>query len=745
MRRFPALPPLLAVLLWALAASSARCQTLDLRFVDAATGLALPKVQVWVAATRVAVADSQGLVQGLTPWDEGTRVRFLLPGYTQKTWSGPPPPSGSIIALEPLVLEAQTVEITQARTPTAQLPVVAQTLSPAETANLGQLGFMEDSLKGVGMLAGVSSPQGIAPSPLATRGGTADELLLDWEGAAVLSPYQLSFSSVFDPHLVATATLETGVASARYGNFLSGHLSLGNRNVETDRPWEASLSSTGANAVARFGTPAARLAVGVKSTWLDLPLALAGQKPYFDTFPTIRDATVTANLRPTDTWKLSAFVLAGWEAMEQISFGGLEVAPSPVVRWNATTTFASLRSLAYLTPVLSVDNSVSWNTRNWTTHQGDPVAGWAYEEREDLVGLDQRNEVAWEPAAGQRLTLGLEERWRFDRRYDPRQPEPSLPGYLEVAPYATWAFELPGRVLTGEAGARVDQVVVDWGALRQDKTPVFNPRLALRLPLPWGEGPTALVAGAGLYSLHSAVGSLAASMSLPTTPGLSPDRAWGAELGFETKQPAWDLLWTLWTRQGWNRLYLESLSGPLRLHTDGLARAAGSDLTAKFRWPPVLDGFVTWSWLGAEQFNPGNPGEVPGTVAYTYRPAALAPVGQWYFTANHRFHVVNLVLVAHPVPGFDVSVLSAYSSGTPALPQFAAQWVASARNPDLYDLGVKAQWSHSDDQGSWSFYVAVQDLLWFLSKDKSFGTNAADDVNLHLGLPIPSLGATWAW
>jgi hypothetical protein len=154
---------------------------------------------------------------------------------------------------------------------------VSQVVTKSDISNM-KMGVMPDIMSTIKTLSGVSYTRGFNAMP-SIQGGNPSEMTAELDGAYVLYPYHWNGAvSIFNPDMVESAMLSDGVASASYGQFLSGLLQVTSISPNKAQPTmnlNFSTDEVDVFASAPIGSTAGIL-LGGKVTYLQVPLALFG-------------------------------------------------------------------------------------------------------------------------------------------------------------------------------------------------------------------------------------------------------------------------------------------------------------------------------------------------------------------------------------------------------------------------------------------------------------------------------------
>jgi hypothetical protein len=645
------------------------------------------------------------------------------------------------LALNGVVQGAELVVRSSKPQQTDAQPGVSQVVT-SQQIQTQTMGIVEDAMSAVKTLPGVGYAGAFDSRP-SIDGGDPNETVATLDGAYVLSPYQwLGAYTIFNPDMIDSIKLSTGIVGVPYGQVMSGLLEVNSKTpTDTDPHADFGFSTTGLDL---FYQQALGQNMGVllggKVTWMEVPLTLIGQGNLFATDPYIRNGTAQFYWNPTANvkWTLNGnidtdgvasnggndFVFSLADAQVLVS-SSLKVLLSPQVLWSSMVSYNSLDTTAGFTGP-NRDNS------SYTQFENADTKDYRYQAR---TSWD------WSPFDGQILSWGIDEMWETWSKSDHSQDYPhsnigdftpvvintfvSGKNTVESGVYVNDQFTLVPGTLTGEGGLRVDHSYVFGGGETLQTYPVLDPRLRLVWTFLKNAGliqSMDLNAGSGLYSQFPAD-----NPSLDTKYGVQslsvgPSRAWFNVLGFDIGGTGGETL----NVQAYSKTYLsrfydtQDALGNIVLKYDGTGYAYGFNVGAK-KSTAFWDVSLSYSFDVTQLYNPGG----SGLVAIDDN----TPLGVEYYPSYQVFHTMYFDLTWKPTDGFSMLTQGTVASGTPTTSGGRTNW--------QYPVDIKLDWHgfYPDSKVRWEYYFGCQDVFALLYFVKS--TSAASFVS---GFPIPSIG-----
>lgn len=394
---------------------------------------------------------------------------------------------GDTVAMEPMVVSVDSGWAVDDARPSATLRKVDVYTAPGGTA---------DILTVFQMLPGVTRAS--EGTDLYVRGGSPAETPVFLEGARLIYPgaFESLHGGAFgllDPSVLGKAYFSSGGFSARWGDALSGVVSLDTDGRPSIPTWRAGWNFAGGGATVRRPLgPDAGVWSTVRATETSLLLALHGQEEKYTGTPRAIEASAGAVWTPRPGIALKVVALAqGDGAARVVEAGGWE---GPFESRGRTTI-----------GVLSAEVVPDDATRSVRASLGVSRRSSAFEfgalDRERVDGsVHLRIEAERAPTTGRAVRAGFEAR-RLDAResgrvpatesLDPGAPTEPLAGVDEGAWHAGGWVEAeirPLEPLAVVAGARLDRLPGESGA-------TVDPRLAVA----WRSGDWTWRAGTGVF------------------------------------------------------------------------------------------------------------------------------------------------------------------------------------------------------------------------------------------------------
>ena len=587
------------------------------------------------------------------------------------------------------------------------------------------IGIMEDALSAIKSLPGVGYTGSFNSKP-SINGGDPDETVATLDGVYVLFPYQWAGTyTIFDPHLVDSIKLSTGIIGAPYGQVLSGLLEVSSKTTaDSDPHLDFGLSTTGLDLFYQqaFGDKAGVL-LGGKITWMELPLAMIGQQDLFDADPYVRNGTAKLYWNPAPTVK--------WALNAHIDTDGVSVSTE-----DFTAHLYEKQIILSATLQTLVDKNLLWNQlvsyNSFYSETGldEPASSGA-----STIADERRYQAStrfdWTPAENHVVSFGLDELWENWSKSDVDNGTTwyDLEGKNTLASgaYIDDVFSLIPGVLTAEAGLRVDHAVVFGGGGMLETYPVANPRARFTYGFLKDLGPIESIdlnGGTGLYSQFPADDPHMDTRYGAASLDIGPTRAWINVLGFDANGAAGETF----SVQGYakhytSRFYIASGPSGVELMNDGTGYAYG--LNVGFTKPTTFwDLSLSYSFSYTKLHNPGGAG--------LHATSWTAPLGAWYFPYYESFHTIYANFTLKPGDSFAILAQGNVVSGSPTESGTWSDW--------RFPVNVKFDW-HGFYPGSkvrWEFYVGCEDVFALLY---SVPLNTAETgVSFDVGYPIPSLG-----
>jgi hypothetical protein len=294
--------------------------------------------------------------------------------------------------LTPEAIPLRPLEVVADRPAPRDVSSALTTLTPAVVATLP--GASEDVLRALQATPSVVSASDFS-SQLIVRGSRPDENLITIDGVEIFNPHRLhGVVSVFNPALLADATLHAGGFPARYGDRLSAVLAVETRSG-TRQDWlrgsvNASLSNTNLVLEGRTGLWDGAWIVAGRRTYYDLILDALGTRLGSEkqmTFPNFADVQGKLTLSPTPIHRIDAGMLAGRDALDMTMRGAGGPLTAAADRIQADE--ASRNDLAYVrwrwTPArpLALTTTVSGYRNRGTARSDGQIV-----PQDRLVGTD---------------------------------------------------------------------------------------------------------------------------------------------------------------------------------------------------------------------------------------------------------------------------------------------------------------------------------------------------------------------
>ncbi|PEN05540.1 hypothetical protein CRI93_12650 [Longimonas halophila] len=574
------------------------------RVVDA-DGQALPYASVRIDGTVAGAAtDSTGRFRFTTRRSERVTLRASMVGYaddTQSVMLAPGDTTSVRFQLSPRDIELNEALVTEAHFTTGTDAQASLSTLEAVTTP----GASGDVLRGLQAFPGVAAPGDGAG--LFVRGGDVSETQTLLDGAPLAHPYRYespsggSFSTV-PTFLVDGTQFATGGFSAKYGNALSGVLS-----IETlDRPQAAQqrinvgLAGVGLRIDQPIVYDALGLRVSGNRSFTGLLFRVNGQNDDFDTVPQGWDGTASL------TWDHDRLGQLKAQSFVRKSRLGVQTQEGAFVGRYRTEATNQLHSLHWETSASdwTVESSLSWS--RFASERSFGVLDLCPIDRATTLRVDATHRGLPQFERGRWRAGAIVQRRTYEIRGTvPVQPDVLTPG----APTNTFREALTVRRAGGyldadvPIGPRLTATVGLRADHHSDAGTVADPRAALAMQL---GGSTTLRAAWGRYHQfpepstlgeHSGPNALGAEQAQHLVLGLQHDRGpWLARIAGYWK-PYRDLV---------------VRTGSATFANEGTGHARGAD--AFLRYGAFLEtpisGWISYSLLDAERTQPRDVGSV---------------------------------------------------------------------------------------------------------------------------------------
>jgi len=198
---------------------------------------------------------------------------------------------------------------------------VSMVMDKDEMKTTANVGLVEDIMTSIGTLPGVGFTGGFDAQP-SIRGGYPDEMGTTLDDVYILNPYHWGGAySIFNPNMVDSAKLSSGVYSARYGRAMSGLLEVTTVKPDSQEVRvNASISTMSSEVFIQIPLGSkAGLFIGGKASYLE-PLIMANDAfnisgiqiaKIIPTAPYIRDFYAKGYLNPTPNLEITANAFLG--------------------------------------------------------------------------------------------------------------------------------------------------------------------------------------------------------------------------------------------------------------------------------------------------------------------------------------------------------------------------------------------------------------------------------------------------
>jgi hypothetical protein len=347
---------------------------------------------------------------------------------------------------------------------------------------------------------------------------------------------------------------------------------------------------------------------------------------------------------------------------------------------------------------------------------------------------------------------------------------------LNSSAYTVMECTTPDKSFGVEMGLRLDHFYFIGRDFTIQTSPVFNPRINFDFGILQNKGIvdslTATV-GTGLFSsLNDNLSAIQSSNGIGDFE-MKPNRSWTSVLGTKLDfSGGFSFNIEGYFKYVFDRAYTSTTTDTItQIRTtdywfDGEGRIWGFDFMLQKLESRYWNGWLSYSFNHARYRNPQS------NSGYQR---------DWFYPSFHHFHNLNLILTIKPVQSFHIAVRFGFASGAPksvvgTITSYPVVVVDEQGNFQQIIQKYKRDSSYSDTErdgfalpldvkfsffhfnplgkGHGEFYVAVENLLWFIEsrrRNTSFNSytgkedQGSDTASYQLPIPMPSIGFRWSY
>lgn len=684
------------------------------------------------------VTDKDGKVSWMPPRRDRVVIRAEMLGYKTKKGEWLLGQTGVQIVMEiNSSLEGDGIEVSAAKPQASDSAAGVSEVVDKAKISQATMGIIEDAFSAVKNLPGVGYTGSLSARP-SINGGDPNETVATLDGAYILNPYQWQGAfTIFNPTMVDSIKLSSGVIPTPYGQVMSGLLDVSSRTPQDDQPhFDLGISTTGADAYLekQFG-PNQGFMFAAKSLWLEVPLSLVGASNLFTTAPYMfnLDGKVYGQPASTVRWSLTAHydsdgVAAGGGSSnlsltdsQELVVTTVKVMVTDDLLWSSLVSFNRYdNDLNSQFPVSSSNlTNTSLSSEQKTRYQVKETLDWPWGPNQLMTaGIEEVYET-WS-------TVDRSTNWTAngDGTYSVSRTDVETQGMntVESGLFLNDQIQVIPGIIKAEVGARVDHAFAYGDNETLLTYPVFNPRALVTWTAlkNWNSiNSFNVYAGSALYSQFPADNQYLSSQYGVKSWDVGPSQAWFNEIGVEALGNEEEKL----TLEGYSKYYFhrfytaDTTTGETVLKYDGTGYVLGLNVGLS-KSTRMWDLSTSYTFAFAKLNNPGGPG--------LSTPTDADPVGSWYSPSYNRFHSFYGSVVYKPNDGFSTLVDGNLASGTP-----------DDRSHWDYPINIKLDWHGYYDHSKtrWEFYLACQDIL-----SKLYYVQSSTSVSFSTGTPIPSVG-----
>ncbi|GHV21356.1 hypothetical protein FACS189494_06620 [Spirochaetia bacterium] len=676
-------------------------------------------------------------------------------------------------------------------------------LSGDDLRGAGEVGIVEDVLRGVQLLPGVGY-SGFFDAMPSIRGGDPGDLTAVLDGFYIENPYHWGGAySIFDPKMMESARLSHGVFSARYGNTTSGLLELWSKRQSGDKlHFNLGVSTSAVNLDLDMPFPRGGVIVMARAMFWQPFIELAHlfmpvsrsvkQAPY------IYSGALSANYNFTQNIEV---LLTGFIGYDGIGFDY----KNDVDKDGATGTsalshyFSNLNgffnTLANITPtknlLIKASVGAGWTKNDLNIEAKDDLTINSvrideeeyHHQSDNTAHVQARADLDWDIGRGFLFAAGVHEmysRWSLDQN----NRVPNLGAYTDssifvqthgfgTSAYSLVEYKSENKIVGAELGLRLDHTYFLGDNFDIQTYPVVSPRFNIDLKVFDGSRKAGesqakgifesltLTLGTGLFSsVDSTLHHIEKKHNVQSYQ-MKPARSSTTVIGAVIEFP-YDLSFNIegYYKYLFDRSYVtterNSASGILEktFNFDGEGHIWGIDLMLQKTKGKYFEGWISYSFNFARYRDPNN------SVTYN----------DWYYPLFHRFNNLNFVGIIKPLKTFHITTRFGFASGKPDTNKDPIRFVTingikqytrdehysdTERTSFSMPLDIKFSWYKFDaqDRLKWELYVSVENILVMMLPSTKTSivnryTGTEEDaggmaVMTQLAIPLPSIGAKW--